>query len=61
MEGTTYGRIRELVIHRYSLGWRYYKIYFYKNIMDNLILRYLEEILYLYIEIKREIDYYNVD
>lgn len=29
--------------------------------MDNLILRYLEEILYLYIEIKREIDYYNVD
>lgn len=29
--------------------------------MDNLILGCLEEILYLYTEIKRAIDYYNVD
>ena len=28
--------------------------------MDNSILRHLKEILYLYIEIKRVIDYYNV-
>ena len=28
--------------------------------MDNSILRHLKELLYLYIEIKRVIDYYNV-
>lgn len=29
--------------------------------MDNLILGCLEEILYLHVEIKRAIDYYNAD